>query len=197
MAFKPFTVDESITRIGGGGATRVAEGDYLLEVSGISPSPDTHTGEAYWRWETRIAQGPESVGRAFNEIGTWKADAQWGNGRILAAVGAAKLFDQLKGQTFGSYAQFTAITAQVAQLLKGKRFGVYIADGKPRDGKIYSEITEVYPEAEYEMRMKLRQAAPVQAPVANGAQPTGEIDLASAVGDLFPAGATSTGSLQL
>lgn len=154
MAFKGYTVDESITRTDAG-VTRVPEGDYLLAVSGQAPSAADYDGDPYFRWELQIVQGPGSIGRRVQHTTTMMADSQFGLGRLLLLCGIDP--SSLAGHSFNDYARHKALGDGLLAKIKGRQIGAYIADkaGTSRRGqqqKMYSNIIEVYPAEEYEQR---------------------------------------------
>lgn len=170
MPFKPYTIDDSFVARERATRPYCDPGNYLLEIIGMSPSLETHDGEPYWRWNLRIVKGRSNVGRTYPQTGTLKAGAQFGTAQILAAVGIDPT--RFQNVSIDSYAKHVALGQKLLGAIKGKKFGAYIADGKPYEGRAQSEIFETFPEAEYEERAKLEPttapAAPGQPPAAGG-----------------------------
>lgn len=141
MGFKPFKIDDSINA-SGVLKPYCAQGLYRLKVTGIECSPlDLPEGKNdYWLWLFQITAGPSGVGRIFPQYGIWKAERQFGNGRILNTLG----FDakSLAGRSIPDYATFQKIALAVAKKVEGKELGALIGDGEPYNGRPSSDILE-------------------------------------------------------
>lgn len=172
MAFRGFTIDDSF-EASQGARPLLPQGDYLFEITGITPSREDYEKEPYWRWNLKITKASTGVGvgRSFSHIGTWSPEKQFVNATILTRVGVDP--SQLKGRKLtDDYAAFKKFTDGVAAKTRGRRFGGLVADST-YNGKPTSEIVEFFPESDYDERAASAVVAPSKAPSSpNGVSPS-------------------------
>lgn len=171
MAWHPITIDDSITRIGGG-SVHVREGQYLFALANIVPSKEDYEGEPHFRFELLFTDGPDPLakGQKITYIATFKEDAQFGLGGILTAIGGVKV-DSLKGKAYADYSAWAKLAETLADRLKTKPLGGTVIDNN-YNGRISSRVDKVWPASEWENRrgaVVASQTPTPSAPATNGA----------------------------
>lgn len=157
MPWTPFGFDDSVGRTEPGRA-RVPEGYYLVECEGMEPTPEEYERTTGIYNKIRIVQGPDSapglgVGgrmRDYNAVG--KPDAQFGLGMTLGAFGLESLAKQLatgKVQV-PTYTHFKNLVARMGQAATGRRAVALIADQPGQNGRPFSGVEALYPEADWQ-----------------------------------------------
>lgn len=170
--FQPYTIDASVTRIGGGSIC-VPEGVYLLQIQGAEGRVNDK-GEAGSRWQFLIVESTtgDGLGQVYSEgRNTFGADKQFGTGQIIVAAGADPA--SILGKQIASEAEHKAFIAALGTALQGRKVGVVMSD-HVYNGQTSSQVSQWFSEAEYRSRAALLAAAPPKpaapaAPVANGA----------------------------
>jgi hypothetical protein len=161
MPFQGFSFDESVGRTEPGRA-RVPEGYYLVECEGMEPTPEDYERTIGIYNKIRIVQGPDAapglgIGgrmRDYNALG--KADAQFGLGMTLGAYGLEAVAKQLAAQKLvfqpgpAGYVQFQNLCRALAQRATGKRAVALIADQPGQNGRPFSGVEALYPEADWQ-----------------------------------------------
>jgi hypothetical protein len=81
MAWHPITIDDSFFNTGGG-SVKVAEGNYLFKLVGITPSKADYEGEPHYRVGLIFTDGPDPAakGSKIEYIWTFKGEAQISGG---------------------------------------------------------------------------------------------------------------------
>lgn len=161
-------IDDSINNFStGGGMIHVAEGDYLLQLARVVPSPanrDYSKADPYIRFDFKIAEGPDGLGKILSSVGMItkkKADGSggsWGLGRTLNAVGIDP--SKLENRGWASYEEFASFVQALSQRLQQEppRTGATVADDTaPRgNAQIISRIVDFWPTEDWEDRTKPR-----------------------------------------
>lgn len=165
MPFQPFTIDASVTRIGGGNVY-VHEGYYLLRVvNNALSAPDHRSDWSFITWNLKIEDGLEQVGRTFNHTTTTKPDSHWALGGLINAVGQDP--NAILGIQIQTYQQLQQITQQLLGVAKDKTMVALIADGQPGpQGQRNSDIKALFPASEWES-LKVNNARFAAAMAAN------------------------------
>lgn len=164
MPFKPFLIDDSIERIGGG-SIYVPEGEYVAKFTGVTPSPEDHKSEYnFFTYGLQLTKGVGDVGVGvkINRLQTFKEDAHWGHGNILAyATGRPEILQALKGKGAANYTEFKQMAESFQKIILNKEIGITIAD-RQNNGKTFSEVVAFWPAEEFGVRSNLHQAAPAR-----------------------------------
>src|SRR3990167_8874284 len=128
MAWKPYSVDESVNS-GAGGSAHLPEGTYKFEVLSISPSPENHNGDPYFRWKVIARDGlAEGIGGVVNHTTTMKEGAQFGLGILCEAVGIDKAKMVEVGKRVRKYLDHAAFAKLLEARAKGKFFAAAVMD---------------------------------------------------------------------
>src|SRR3990167_6585276 len=128
MAWKPYSVDESVNS-GAGGSAHLPEGTYKFEVLGVSPSPEDHNGDAYFRWKVIARDGlAEGIGGVANHTITMKEGAQFGLCILCEAVGIDKAKMVEVGKRVKKYLDHAAFAKLLEAKAKGKFFAAAVMD---------------------------------------------------------------------
>jgi hypothetical protein len=196
MSWKSVTIDSSITRFGGEGLIHVLEGNYLLQLKKLEPSPEDrdYAGEKgepqlpFMQFHLQIEDGPDGIGKTLRYTGMLapaKEDGSggsWSLGRALHALGADP--SKIVGVQYPTYAHFAQHVRMIeAALLKpgktadGKplpagKTGAEVSDNQnfnPRTDKVQviSNITGFFPAGEWALR---KQSNSAPHPSTNGSQ---------------------------
>jgi hypothetical protein len=194
-------IDDSINNFStGGGMILVLEGDYLLQLHRVVPSPanrDYGKSDPYLRFDFKIVEGPDGLGKSLGYVGMISkknadgSGGSWGLGRVLNAVGLDP--SKFEGRGWASYEEF----ASFVQALSGRlaqdppKSGGTVNDDTTRgaNSQIVSRIVDFWPAEEWEERTKPRTetataAAPARArgraPAAAAAAPAATAPVAVA-----------------
>lgn len=156
MPFEAFSFDDSVGRTEAARA-RVPEGFYLVECEGLEPTAEDYKNTTGVWCKVRIVAGPDAspstgVGgrmRDFNAVG--KTDAQFGLGQMLAAFGQEAVAKQLANSKLQipNYAAFQNLVTNLNSRVQGKRAVAFIADQQGTNGRSFSGIDELHPEADW------------------------------------------------
>lgn len=141
MPFTPFTFDDTVGRTEPG-RPRVPEGYYLLECLGVKATPEDYEKTPGYIFDWKILEGAAGHGRSISQYNTVKAEAQFGLGMTLGALGLADLAHKLKNQAVGSWAQFDAIAKALSSKATGRKAVGLIADQAGARGT-FSSIEQV------------------------------------------------------
>lgn len=165
MPFRQFVINESIESTDAFAVQRVAEGNYLLQITGVRPSKEDYDGEPAFCPDFTVLAGPDAVSQRFSQMHsvTTKDGADnaqgYGLGQLIKACGLNP--GDLKGRGAATYPQFVALVAGVSKALSGLKVGAYVIDNA-WGGTVRSKVSEYYSEAEYGRRKALIAAAPPQ-----------------------------------
>lgn len=164
MPFAGFTFDDSVGRTEPG-RPRVPEGYYLLDFEGFEPTAEDYEKTIGVWAKFQIVSGPDAnpgvgVGgrmRDFNSVG--KADAQFGLGQTLGALGHPEIAKALATQKLNfapgpeGYRQFTNLVANMTNRVGRVRVVALIAD-QPGQTRPFSGIESLHPASEWETYRK-------------------------------------------
>src|SRR5262245_15744387 len=122
MAWKPIVIDDSIANTASGGAARIPEGDYLLQIMRVQTCPEAYMNDPqndnknpYLRVVFAIKDGPISSG-SYSEVYSFAPKALFRLGALLLQAGIPQAnIDRLKGYPLPTFASFV----ELAQKLEG------------------------------------------------------------------------------
>lgn len=191
MPFEGFSINESINNIGGG-AFRVKDGTYLLQLQSIEPTPEDFAGKTHIRFNFKIAKGLDGIGRTFTERWYNGEKAHFKGGQVLAAIGIDQ--SKLVGTNFNSsdYRKFAAFVAKMSEQLKGRSCGAEFMEKEQvtdRGTTTRSEVYEYFRANEYEGRagsaVTAPKAATTSSAVPSAPAPTPSDTNEAELADLF------------
>lgn len=161
-------IDDSINNFStGGGMILVQEGDYLLQLARVVPSPanrDYSKADPYMRFDFKLVEGPDGLGKVIGYVGMVSkknpdgSGGSWGLGRVLSAVG----IDQAKfeGRGWATYEEFASFVQALSQRFAQDppKTGGTVSDDTTRgaNSQVISRITDFWPAEEWDERTKPR-----------------------------------------
>lgn len=140
--------------------TILVEGDNLLEITGVVPSPEkTESGKEFFSYRTKVVDGhPQNVGKPFSHLASFSDGAGFTHGIITATGLDVK---GMRGGSIPTYAHFAALAAKLDAALKGKRVGViFYTDNY--NGKEATKVSQFYPADRF-----VKQTTATTAPAEN------------------------------
>ena len=134
MPFQPFTIPENFAQ--GGDIARdilVPDGDYLFEVEGVKPSPES-VERGFFSYRLKLIDGPsQGLGKTYPHLGSFGEKSHWTH-NLLLILGLNA--EQLSKKYVPNYDTFKNLAASIEKAIKGKKGVVSLAedtyDGKTR-----------------------------------------------------------------